>query len=116
MRGPVGAGNPLDPVEDLLFREDMGKERKRARGGETARAAAGGELGGIGVRGAVGAEKEARVAGGGSRAQRQSVAFPLGHRQAVVMRAQAAGQQVVAVEDQVGGVIVAAMSPVASRA
>ncbi len=61
----------------------------------------------------VGAEEEARVARGGGGAQGEAVFFAFGDGQAVVMRPDAAGEDVVAVDDQVmrgdgGGEVIAA--------
>ena len=52
------------------------------------------------VRRAVGAEEEVRIARGRGAAQRQPVLLALGDRQAVEMRADAAGEDGVAVDDQ----------------
>ena len=52
---------------------------------------------------AVGAEEEARVAGGRRREQRAAVALALQHGQAVVMRPQPAREDRVAVQEQVLG-------------
>ena len=53
-----------------------------------------------GVRRAVGTQKEFRAAAGGGFHQRESVGFALEHRQAVIMRANAASKDGVAVEKQ----------------
>ncbi len=55
------------------------------------------------VRGGIGAEEEARVSGGRGLDQREAVALALGHRQAVVMRLDAADEDGIAVDDQVMG-------------
>ena len=74
-------------------------ERHRRR--EDPGAAAGRLLGALRVRRAVGAEEEARIAAGRGPTQRQPVPLALDDRQAVVVRPDAADEQVVAVQDQV---------------
>ena len=51
----------------------------------------------------IGAQEELRIAGGGGAPQGDAVQFPLGHRQAVEVRPQAAGKHGVAVDVQVVG-------------
>ena len=72
---------------------------RRVRG-EDPGAAAGRLLGMPGVRRAVRAEEEARVAAGRGLEQRAAIRLGLQHRQAVVMRPDAAGKQRVAIHQQ----------------
>ena len=81
----------------------MGQDRHRVGGGKAAGTATGLFLQRIGMRGAVGAEEIAWVARGRGAAERQPVFFAFGDRQAVVMRTDAAREDVVAVQDQVVG-------------
>ena len=66
-------------------------------------AAAGGFLAGARVRGAVGPQEKFRVAAGRGAQQGMAVAFPLQHRQAIMMGADTARQHVIAIEQQVMG-------------
>ena len=69
--------------------------------GEDAGTAAGGLLGVPRVRRAVGAEKEPRIVARRGLEQRLAVALALEHRQAVVMRTDAALEERVAIQQQV---------------
>jgi hypothetical protein len=91
----------LQPVERASRSKTSASIGHGVGGGEAAGAAAGAFLGGVGMGGAVGAQEEARIARGGGLQQRLPVGLALGDGQAVVMRPDAAGEDVVAVDDQV---------------
>ena len=95
------AGKSLQPVQRAGGVEGLGIQFQGGVRRIAAGAATGGFFapGGVGRR--VGAEKEAWAAGGGGAQQGFLVRVALQHRQAVVVRANAAHQHVVAVEQQV---------------
>ena len=101
MGGAVQRCEGFEPVERAAFLEDMGQAGQRDGRREAARAAAGGFLGAVGMGRAVGAQEEAGMATGRRVDERLAMHLPLGDGQAVIMRTDAAGEDVVAVYDQV---------------
>ena len=99
--GAVEAGEGFEPVERAGRVEGLGVQLERAERRVAAGAAAGVLLQVRGVRRAVGAEEEASAAGGRRLDQRPPVLLALEHRQAVVVRPDAAGEDRVAVVEQV---------------
>ena len=96
-------GEALEAVERAFLLEHLGIGLQRERGVEDAGAAAIGLLLLDAVRGAVGAEEEFRRARGRRPADRQPVPLALGDGQAISVRPEPAGEQRVAVDDQVLG-------------
>ena len=76
----------------------MGEAGERVDRGEDTGATAGAFLQRIDMRGGIGTEEKPLVAGRRGLSQRQTMAFALGNRQAVVMRLDTAGQYGVAVD------------------
>ena len=94
------AGEAFQAVERAGALEGLGIELDRRQRGVAAGAGRGVLLQVRRVRRAVGAEEELRAARGGRGHQRAAVFLALEHRQAVVVRAQAAGEDGVAVVEQ----------------
>ena len=95
------AGEGLEAGQRTGILEHLGIEFEGGMRRVDAGAAAGVLLRRAGMRCAVGAEEEARIAAGHRIEQGQPVGLALQHRQAVVMRADAAGEQRIAVHCQV---------------
>ena len=100
-RRAVAAGETFEPVERAGRIEGGRVQRQRVRRAVAAGAGAGVLLEGARMWRAVGAEEEPRVAAGGGGDERLAMRLPLEHRQAVPVRAQAAGEDGVAVVEQV---------------
>src|SRR3984885_15269360 len=99
--GTVLAGKTLQPRQNALGLKHLGVQLDAGVGGEDAGAAAGGLLGRALVRGAVGAEEKPGIAAGQRFEQAATIGFGLEQRQAVVVRTQSAGEQRIAVQQQV---------------
>ena len=97
----MAGGEGLEALERAGRLEGLRVQLDAGVRGEDAGAAARGFLGVARVRRAVGAEKQPRAAARHGAEQRRTVGLGLEHRQAVVVRTQAAGEQCIAVHQQV---------------
>src|SRR5690606_40591961 len=93
----VQRSESLEPIKRILLLEHLCKAGDRVRRIEDASAATGAFLQRIDMRRGVGAEEECPLARSRSGAQRQAVLLALGHRQAVVVRANATDKNRVAI-------------------
>ena len=96
----VERGEGLEPVERVFFLEHLRIDFERGGRREDAGAAAIALLVVHRVRRGVGAEEEFRIARNRGAAQRLAVRLALGDRQAIHMRPEAAGEERVAVDDE----------------
>src|ERR1700730_7678620 len=99
--GTVAGGEGLEPLERAGRLEGLRVQLDGGVRAEDACAAARPFLGLTRMRRAVGAEKQPRASRRHGTQQRRAVGLRLEHRQAVVVRAQAAGEQRLAVQQQV---------------